>query len=45
MDDHINNNIDDKTEDVENLVKSENDEGTLEDVVEGNAIKAYDTEK
>ena len=38
MDDNINNDIDDKTEDVENVVKSEYDEETLEDVVNGNVI-------
>ena len=39
-DDNINNDIDDKTGDVENVVKSEYDEETLEDVVDGNVIKA-----
>ena len=36
MDDNINNDIDDKTGDV----KSEYDKETLEDVVDGNVIKA-----
>ena len=40
MDDNINIDIDDKTGDVENEVKSEYDEETLEDVVDGNVIKA-----
>ena len=40
MDNNINNDIDDKTGDVENVVKSEYDEETLEDVVDGNFIKA-----
>jgi hypothetical protein len=41
VDDSINNDIDDKTVDV----KSEYDKETLEDVVDGNVIKAKDTEK
>ena len=45
MDDNINNDIDDKTGDVENVVKSDYNEETLEDVVDGNVIKAKDTEK
>ena len=36
MDDSINNDIDDKTVDV----KSEYDKETLEDVVDGNVMKA-----
>jgi hypothetical protein len=34
VDDNITNDIDDKTKDVENVVKSEYDEETLEDVVD-----------
>jgi hypothetical protein len=45
VDDNINNDIDDKTGDVENVVKSDYNEETLEDVVDGNVIKAKDTEK
>ena len=41
----MNNDIDDKTGDVDNVAKSEYDEETLEDVVDGNVIKAQDTEK
>ena len=40
MDDNINIDIDDKTGDVENVVKSDCIEETLEDVVYGNVIKA-----
>ena len=45
MDNNINNDIDDKTGEVENVVKSDYNEETLEDVVDGNVIKAKDTEK
>ena len=38
-DDDINNDIDDKTGDVENAVKSENVEETLEDVENDNVIR------
>ena len=40
MDDNTNNDIDDKTVDVENGVKSDYNEETLEDVVDRNLIKA-----
>ena len=40
MDDNINIDIDDKTGDVENVFKSDYKEKTLEDVVDGNVIKA-----
>ena len=41
VDDNINNYIGVKDEDVENAVKSEYDEETLGDIVDGNVIKAY----
>ena len=40
MDENINNDLDDKTGDVENVVESEYNDETLEDVVDGNFIKA-----
>ena len=40
VDNNINNDIDDKTGEVENVVKSDYNEETLEDVVDGNVIKA-----
>ena len=40
VDDNINIDIDDKTGDVENVFKSDYNEKTLEDVVDGNVIKA-----
>ena len=43
--DNINNYIDGKTVDAENLVKSENAEETLPDEVYRNFIKAWDTKK
>ena len=39
MDDNINIDISDKSEDVDNSVKSDNYEETLEDVVNGNFLK------
>ena len=40
MDNNINNDIDDETGEVENVVKSDYNEEALEDVVDGNVIKA-----
>ena len=40
VDDNINIHIDHKTGDVENVFKSDYNEKTLEDVVDGNVIKA-----
>ena len=40
VDDNINIDIDDKTGDVENVFKSDYNEKTLEEVVDGNVIKA-----